>query len=149
MVTFFGLHLYLVGKRCENFKVPGAPSNSRISRRNHLLYYFSKGTIYLHIASFYAKKYFRKIRLKNKMLIEQIIEFELRRPWSPGRICTPTTVYFQNKTKISQKNLQVDHYLVLKYTSLPYTWVKSFPKFNPKMQDFNGVLDLNCKYRTD
>ena len=79
------------------------------------------------------------------MLLEQIIEFELRRPWSPGWTCTPTTVYFQDKTKTSKKNLQLNHYLLLKYTSLSSTWVKSLPKFNPKMQDFVGVLNLNCK----
>ena len=28
------------------------------------------------------------------MLIEQIIEFELRGPGPPGRTCTPTTDYF-------------------------------------------------------
>ena len=28
---------------------------------------------------------------------------------------------------------------------LPPTWAKSFTKFNPKMQDFKRVLDLNCK----
>ena len=28
------------------------------------------------------------------MLIEQIIEFELRGPGPPGRTCTPTTGYF-------------------------------------------------------
>ena len=39
------------------------------------------------------------------MLIEQIIEFELRGPGPPGRTCTPTTGYFYDKTKISAKNL--------------------------------------------
>ena len=31
------------------------------------------------------------------MLIEQIIEFELRRPGPPGRSYTPTTGYFYQK----------------------------------------------------
>ena len=39
------------------------------------------------------------------MLIEQIIEFELRGPGPPGRTCTLTAGYFHYKTKISKKNL--------------------------------------------
>ena len=39
------------------------------------------------------------------MLIEQVIEFELRTFGPPGRICTPTTGYFHDKTKISRKSL--------------------------------------------
>ena len=46
------------------------------------------------------------------MLIEQIIKFELR---APGRICTPATGYFYDKTKISKENLRVDYYLLLKH----------------------------------
>ena len=38
------------------------------------------------------------------MLIEQIIEFELRGPGRPGRICTSTTGYFHDWTK--QKSLR-------------------------------------------
>ena len=84
------------------------------------------------------------------MLIILIIEFELRGPGPPGRICTPTTVYFYDKTKISKANLRVDYYLPLKYctkqcTLLSPTWAKSITKFNPKMQNFKRVLDLNCK----
>ena len=48
------------------------------------------------------------------MLIEQIIEFKLRRPGPLNRTCTPTTGYFHVKTKISKENLRVD-YLLLKY----------------------------------
>ena len=33
------------------------------------------------------------------MLIEKIIEFELRRPGPPCRICNATTVYFHDMTK--------------------------------------------------
>ena len=36
------------------------------------------------------------------MLIEQIIEFELRGPGHPDRTCTSTTGYFHDKTKISK-----------------------------------------------
>ena len=48
------------------------------------------------------------------MLIEQIIEFNLRGLGPLNRTCTPTTGYFHVKTKISKENLQVD-YLLLKY----------------------------------
>ena len=58
------------------------------SKRNHLLYHFSI-TIHLHLASFYTQNTFKKIA--RKMFIEQIIEFELRGPGSPGRTCTPIT----------------------------------------------------------
>ena len=57
-------------------------------KRNHLLYQFSI-TIHLHLASFYAQNTLKKIA--KKMLIEQIIEFELRGPGSPGRTRTPIT----------------------------------------------------------
>ena len=49
------------------------------------------------------------------MLIEQIIEFELKEPGPLGRACTPTTSYFHDKTKLSKANLRVDYYLLLKY----------------------------------
>ena len=73
------------------------------------------------------------------MLIEQI--FELRGPGPPGRICTPISDCFHDKTIISKKNFQVDCYSRLKYrrrqcTVLPPTWTTSLTKFNPKMQDF-------------
>ena len=57
-------------------------------KRNHLLYHFSI-TIHLHLASSYAQNTFKKIA--RKMLIEQIIEFELRGPGAPGRTSTPIT----------------------------------------------------------
>ena len=42
------------------------------------------------------------------MLIEQIIEFELRGPEPPGRICSLLlkTGYFHDKTKMLKANLQ-------------------------------------------
>ena len=49
------------------------------------------------------------------MLIEQIIEFEWRGLGPLDRICTLTTDYFHAKTKISEENLRVDYYLLLKY----------------------------------
>ena len=86
------------------------------------------------------------------MLIEQ--NFELRGPGLPGRICTPTTGCFHEKTIISKENFRVDCYLLLKYsrrqsTLLALTWAKSLTKFNPKMQDFQRVLDLNSKQKKD
>ena len=49
------------------------------------------------------------------MLLEQLVEFELRVPGLFDRTCTPTTGYFYVKTKISKENLRVDYYLLLKY----------------------------------
>ena len=49
------------------------------------------------------------------MLIEQIIEIQLRGSGPPGRTGTPTIGYFYYKTKISKENLRVDYYLLLKY----------------------------------
>ena len=64
------------------------------------------------------------------MLIEQIIELQLRMPGPPGPICTSITGYFHDKTKISKENLRVDYYLLLKCSKkqcalLPPTWTKS------------------------
>ena len=42
------------------------------------------------------------------MLIERIIELQLRGPGPPGRTYTSITGYCQDKTKISKENLQVD-----------------------------------------
>ena len=49
---------------------------------------------------------------QGQILIEQIIEFELR---SPGRTCTPTTGYFPKKTKISKEYLRVDYFIIYSY----------------------------------
>ena len=38
------------------------------------------------------------------MFIEQIIEFKMRSPGSPGRTCNAKTGYFHGKTKISKEN---------------------------------------------
>ena len=46
------------------------------------------------------------------MLIILSIEFELRGPGTPGRIRTPKTVYFSDKTKISKENLRVNYYVL-------------------------------------
>ena len=84
------------------------------------------------------------------MLIQQ--NFELSEPELPDRICTPITGCFHDKTIISKENFRVDCYTLLKYCRrqcallLP-TWAKSLTKFNPKMQDFQRVLDSNCKQK--
>ena len=86
------------------------------------------------------------------MLIEQI--FDLRGPEPLNRICTPITGCFHDKTIISTENIRLDCYQLLEYrrrqcTLLPPTWAKSLTKFNPKMQDFKRVLDLNGKQKED
>ena len=70
------------------------------------------------------------------------------------RICIPITGCFHDKIVISEENLQVDCYLLLKYcrrqcTILAPTRAKSHIKFNPKLQDFRHVFDLNCKQKKD
>ena len=47
-----------------------------------------------------------------KMIIKQIIEFKLRGPGPPGHTCTPTTGYFQDKTKISKEDLRVHYFII-------------------------------------
>ena len=75
------------------------------------------------------------------MFIEQTIKFGFRGLVPQGRICTPATGYFHDKTKISKKNLRVDYYLLLIYCTmqcilLSPTRAKSLTTFNTKMQDF-------------
>ena len=41
------------------------------------------------------------------MLIEQIIEFELREPGSISQTCNPKRAYFHDKTKIFKANTRV------------------------------------------
>ena len=86
------------------------------------------------------------------MLIKQ--NFELIGPRPPGRICTPKTGCFHDKTIIYKENIRLDCYLLLKYcrrqcTLLLPTRAKSLTKFNPKMQDFKRALDLNSKQKKD
>ena len=49
------------------------------------------------------------------MLVEQIIEIELRGPGPPGRTCTRVTGSLYDKTKILKEYLRVDYYLLQKY----------------------------------
>ena len=81
------------------------------------------------------------------MLIEQ--SFKLR---GPGHIYTSIAGCFHDKAIISKENIRLDCYLLLKYCRrqcilLRPVWVKSLTKFNPKMEDFKRVLDLNCKQK--
>ena len=87
------------------------------------------------------------------MLIEKIIEFELRGPGSSSRIRVSKTSYFHDMAK--QKSLKnvVECINVLITAEIlqeaicltsPY-WAKSCTKFNSQKQDFKHVLDLNCK----
>ena len=79
------------------------------------------------------------------MLIEQIIEFELIGAWPSGRTCALRLVIFMTKQKSSNGLLFTAKILLeAMYLTFP-TWTKSLTKFNPKMQDFKRVLDLNCK----
>ena len=96
----------------ENFQSTRSPTQCRfdpvsnmVSKRNYLLYHFSI-TIHLHLASSYATIYFREKKLATgEMLIEKIIEFELRGPGPPGRTYTSISGYFHDKTKISKEYL--------------------------------------------
>ena len=77
------------------------------------------------------------------MLIEQIIDFELREPEPSGRTCTPTTGYFHDKTKISRNIFQR---ITLLFTAkiLHEAMYRAYPyldqitnKFNTKCKFFN------------
>ena len=65
------------------------------------------------------------------MLIEQIIEFEWRGLGPLDRTYTLTIGYFHVKTKISQENLRVDYYLLLKYLQNLTPNTKSYTYFRP------------------
>ena len=87
------------------------------------------------------------------MLIEQIVELQLRGPGPPGITCTSITGYFHDETKISMENLRVGFHLLLKCctrqcTLLPLPGPNHVQlNFNTKMQDVKRVLDLNCNYK--
>ena len=84
------------------------------------------------------------------MLIEQIIEFELREPGPPGSTCTTTTRYFHDKTKVSLKKSSKRSIFIVKILQEAMYLISLYQgqisnKIYPKMQDFKRVLDLNCK----
>ena len=79
------------------------------------------------------------------MLIEQIIEFELRMPKPLVIHIFLKLVIFMAKQKSSKANLRV-HYLVLKMWHkamyLDFPALAQVIKFKSKMQNFKRVLDL-------
>ena len=70
-----------------------------VSKCNHLLYHFQSQ--FIATLPVLLNKIVLKKKSARKMLIEEIINFELRGPGPPGRTCTPTAGYFYDKTKIS------------------------------------------------
>ena len=83
------------------------------------------------------------------MLIKQTtIKFQLRVFGSPSRTYALQLVISMTKQKSLKENRRGDYCLLLKV--LPEAmyltstlWAKSFPKFNPKRQDFKRIFDLN------
>ena len=86
------------------------------------------------------------------MLIEQIIEVELR-------VLGPLVVHvfiklviFMTKQKSSKANLRV-YYFILKILQkamyLDFPDLGQVTKFNPKMQDFKRVMELTLSKRSD
>ena len=126
----------MAGKYCKNPKVPGAQLNVNPARA---ITWFVGVTIY---CTFFnnnsppSRQFFmqlttlKKIATVRGMLIVQ--KFELR---GPGP-CSRLDCY------LLQKNFAGGNVL---YFPLP--GAKSLAKFNPKMQDFKRVLDLNCQQK--
>ena len=129
-------------------KCQGPRANTWLVTRNHPSHHFSIGTIHCHLASLYATKWFWKINYLWKCSFSKLLNFN----WGAWR---PLTVHVLLQLTIfmtKQKSLRkiFDFYLLLNYcnrqcTVLPATWAQSLTKFEPKMQDFEHVLDLNCK----
>ena len=73
------------------------------------------------------------------MLIEQIVELQLRGPGPRGLTCTSITGYFHDKTKISKENRRVGFHLLLKCccTLFSPTWTKSRTIKPPKCKMLN------------
>ena len=77
------------------------------------------------------------------MLIEQI--FGSRGPGPPGRICTPITGCFHDKTLISKENIRVECYLQLKYCRSRHGHDLDLPRSDRDLedQDRNLILIFN------
>ena len=76
------------------------------------------------------------------MLIERIIEFELRGPGTLSRTYTSITGYFHDKTKICKEIVRVDYYLLLKYcrkqcTVLSPIWANHVQSLTPECKILN------------
>ena len=72
------------------------------------------------------------------MLIERIIDFQLRGFGTRDQTCTPVTGYFHGKTKISRENLRVDYYLLLKCCKTQCTLLNPLPGPNHLQLKFNS-----------
>ena len=131
--TFFDLPPYLAERSCKNPLSARDPARCKsgpaitwlISVAIYCTIFNNISVIHLHLPSFYAQNTLKKLALKNA----DFINFN-RGPGPPGRICTPITGYFHDKTKIFKENLRVDYYSLLKCsqrqsTSLLPTWTKS------------------------
>ena len=92
---FFGLHLRLAGRCCKNPLSARNPAQCKCGRGMTCLV---SVTIYCTIFQLqlnstspaFMHKILRKKQLE-RMLIKQIIEFQLRGPGPPGRTYTPIT----------------------------------------------------------
>ena len=137
-MTFFGLYLYLAGKYCENPKVPGSQLNVNPARA---ITSFVGVTIYCTF--FDNKSPPPRLFLRNKILLKKFsyskrnahwTNFWIERAGPPGRLCTPITDCFHDKTIVTKENILLDCYLLLKnyrkqYTLVPRTWAKSLTKW--------------------
>ena len=88
--------------------------NRIVSNRNHLICTIFNTNL-SPLASFYATidyTFEKKKIATGKMLVKQIMKFELRGPELHGCICTPTAGYFHDKTKTSQEDLLVDYFII-------------------------------------
>ena len=106
---FFSLHLHLAEKYCKNPKVPVVQFNVIPARA---ITWFVGVTIYCAFFNntsppprqFLCNKILlKKISYSKGMLIEQT--FKLIGPGPSGRICTPITGCFHDKTIISEKSI--------------------------------------------
>ena len=81
------------------------------------------------------------------MLIELIIEFELRGPGSPGRTCNSKTSYFHDaKQRFPRKiNLQVNYCVLLNILQKAmYLASPHLDRVNNKIYPKNARLNENC-----
>ena len=84
------------------------------------------------------------------MLIEQIIEFDLRGPEPLCRTCTPKPGYFHDKTKISQANTWVIIYCqIIVGGNVPCFFhlgqLSHSQNLTPKFKILSMCVDLICK----
>ena len=110
--TFFGLHLYLAEKYCENLKVPEAQLNvNPVLAITCFVGVTVYGTYFNNNSppcrQFLSNKILlKKLAAVRGILIKQIFEFIGSEPLS--RIFTPAAGGFHDKTIISKENIQLD-----------------------------------------